>query len=427
MLDEDAWLGEPHALELGLHLVLVDEMHDTHRAMFTVLCALMRRNRAAFVGVGDRDQVIHSVAGADAAFMGEAFDREVAQATRMPLSTSWRFGRTLAQAVGRLASKPCQAQSQWDTAVTVLDCRTPQDLRTQLGELIGAHTEVASQMAVLLRQPHQSVALENHLLDQGVAYRTEGFDTYLLRPEVLFVRGLWACLTDRLHEVEHPDTRAAMLRALLLFTGSRVDTGAHPTDLPPEPDELDRLEQAALKEVCQQPALARTFLDNQVLRNAPAAARACVEDALDAMERDDIDLWQRRFLRDLRIGDLATRVLVRGRDIAQVQANLAVLVDSAQGHDHLTSFFRITHERELRLRGMTRKHCLLLAGIEAVKGLEFDHVIVPGLSRGEFAIGGHSVDNRNLLYVALTRARRRLTLLCDLTRPSAYLRDAGLI
>ena len=63
----------------------------------------------------------------------------------------------------------------------------------------------------------------------------------------------------------------------------------------------------------------------------------------------------------------------------------------------------------------------------AAKGLEFEHVIVPGLNRGEFATGGDSVDNRNLLYVAMTRARQRLTLMCDRDRPSAYLKDAGLL
>jgi len=39
--DEDAWIGVgangEHPLAMGMHLVLVDEMHDTNRAMFTVL------------------------------------------------------------------------------------------------------------------------------------------------------------------------------------------------------------------------------------------------------------------------------------------------------------------------------------------------------------------------------------------------------
>ena len=70
--------GEHSPLALGLALIVVDEMHDTNRAMFTVLKALLQHNlRAAFVGVGDRDQVIHSQAGAEAGFMREHFEQEI--------------------------------------------------------------------------------------------------------------------------------------------------------------------------------------------------------------------------------------------------------------------------------------------------------------------------------------------------------------
>ena len=54
-------------------------------------------------------------------------------------------------------------------------------------------------------------------------------------------------------------------------------------------------------------------------------------------------------------------------------------------------------------------------------------MILPGLNKGEFAVGGNTTDNRNLLYVGMTRARNRLTVLYDGARPSKYLQDAGLI
>jgi DNA helicase-2/ATP-dependent DNA helicase PcrA len=52
---------------------------------------------------------------------------------------------------------------------------------------------------------------------------------------------------------------------------------------------------------------------------------------------------------------------------------------------------------------------------------------MPGLNKGEFAVGGNTNDNRNLLYVGMTRAKNRLTILYDGARPSKYLIDAGLI
>lgn len=437
--DDDAWLGmgpqDAHPMDMGLHLVLVDEMHDTNRAMFTVLRELMAHNRAGFVGVGDRDQVIHALAGADARFMGETFDREVAVATRLPLSTTWRFGQSLADAVGRLARKPCVAQRPagvMDTAVELIQLRDASEWRLQLRRLVTERVGLEAQaplsgIAILLRQPHQSVALENLLLDHGIDHRTAGFLPYLQRPEVLFVRGLHACARDALGLIERPDTRAAVLRALLHFSGSRVDTG----DLSPEQvNDLalrDTLEKQAIQAVCDTPSLAPSFLSNQVMRNAPPAVRHLLEDALDVIDSDDADTLQRRFVRVLQPQRLAARMMVRKQDIAQVVGNIEGLIQSASGFDHLTSFFRAMNEREVRQHGMPKKHALLISSIEAAKGLEFDHVILPHLNRGEFALGGHSVDNRNLLYVAMTRARRRLTVLCDADRPSAYLRDAGLL
>lgn len=439
LTDEDAWIGAgeggEHPLAMGLHLVLVDEMHDTNRAMFTVLREVMARNRAGFVGVGDRDQVIHAISGADARFMGEAFDREVTPATRMPLSTTWRFGQRLATAVGKLAHKPCVAQRPAglaDTEVELIRTAGASDLRFHLRRLITERTGLdakapLSGIAILLRQPHQSVELENLLLDHGIDHRTSGFLPYLQRPEVLFVRGLHACARDALSLIERPDTREAVLRALLRFAGSRVDTG----DLSPEQADdsalLSKLEKQAIKAVCDDPSLAPGFLVNQVLRNAPAAVLPLLEDALDVIDSDDPEVWQRRFVRVLQPQRLAARMMVRKQDIEQVIGNLEGLIQSAAGYDHLTSYFRAMNEREMRQHGMPKKHALLLSSIEAAKGLEFDHVILPGLNKGEFALGGHSVDNRNLLYVAMTRARRRLTILCDADRPSAFLRDAGLL
>ena len=436
LLDDDAWLGtqpdESHPLALGLHLVLVDEMHDTNRAMFTVLRELMRRNRAAFVGVGDRDQVIHAMAGADARFMGETFDREVAVATRFPLSTTWRFGQRLADAVGRLAHKPCLAQTAWDTEVEVIATVGPADRNWHVKRLITERVGLPPQaplssIAILLRQPHQSVELENLLLDHGIDHRTAGFETYLMRPEVSFVRGLYACSRNSLGGIERAETRLAVLRALLRFAGSSVNTGDIDPQNPPDAATLARVEKQALQAVCAEPEMAPHFLQNQVLRNAPDDVRERLEDALDVLESDDPETLQRRFVRVLQPQRLAERMMVRQRDIAQVVGNIEGLIQSAAGYDHLTSFFRAMNEREVRQHGMNPRQSLLISSIEAAKGLEFDHVILPGLNKGEFAIGGDTEDNRNLLYVAMTRARRRLTILCDRTRASAYLRDAGLI
>jgi hypothetical protein len=58
---------------------------------------------------------------------------------------------------------------------------------------------------------------------------------------------------------------------------------------------------------------------------------------------------------------------------------------------------------------------LRVATIHRVKGLEFDHVILAGKLAG-YGAGETTAENRSLLYVAATRARRSLTV-CHLVRP----------
>ncbi len=424
---------QAHPLALGLHLILVDEMHDTNRAMFTVLQHLLKHNSAAFVGVGDRDQVIHAVAGADASFMGETFDQEVAVATRFPLTASYRFGPTLAQSVGLLARKPCASGKAQDTVVSLVACERPIDGLRHIVALVKQGTGLsaqatASQMAVLLRQPHQSVVLENHLLDQGVDYRTAGFDTYLMRPEVLFVRGLIAYARDGFAEIENLATRERICQAMLLFASSSVDTqGEASGDEPTSFQQRARFTEQAIREVASQPGLFTHFVDNQVLRNAPKAVRVQMHAAIEVLMQNATDILLQGFVRALEPQRLARRVMVRAADIAQVSAHIQGLIDSAATFDNVESFFRAMNLREVRHQAMRKQDCIWLASIEASKGLEFDHVILPGLNRGEFAVQGDSTDNRNLLYVGMTRAREQLTVLFDPARPSKYLMDAGLI
>jgi superfamily I DNA/RNA helicase len=82
-------------------------------------------------------------------------------------------------------------------------------------------------------------------------------------------------------------------------------------------------------------------------------------------------------------------------------------------------------------------HAVELATIHAAKGREWDHVILHGVDQGHVPSlppGGcdrelapdHLEAERRLFYVALTRARRRLDLVCTRGRASQFLAEAGL-
>ncbi|MED5617749.1 UvrD-helicase domain-containing protein [Ideonella sp. BN130291] len=429
-----------HPLRLGFELVVLDEMHDTNRAMFTVLQHLLAQNpQAAFVGVGDAHQVIHKLAGADATFMRDEFDRTIGVPLRPPLSASYRAGPALAAAAGRVAGKPFGSRSGWETDIRVLPCEDDADQVWQVAQAVRQARNAVPpgsrpSVAVLLRQAHLSIALENHFLDHNpdgaLDYRTAGFDTYLQRPELLFVRGLLAQAAGDF-EGFVPGTLAAVLRALFMFTESRIDTGQ------PERDSDARWHATQVEAMAADARGVPAFVENQVLRNARPATRERIEAALQAA-RGGSAAWPTLFLAALQAEQIAERVLVRAIDVAQAGANVAAFIATAADYQSAASFLEAINGREQRLVNLGRggrrnaragagSSRVLLATVEAVKGLEFDEVVMPGLNRGEFAIGGDSTDNRNLFYVGITRARRRLTLLHRKGQASAYLRDAGLL
>ncbi|MBD3220866.1 AAA family ATPase [bacterium] len=73
-----------------------------------------------------------------------------------------------------------------------------------------------------------------------------------------------------------------------------------------------------------------------------------------------------------------------------------------------------------------------LATVHAAKGREWDHVVIHGADAGRFPHARAAVDDagledeRRLFYVALTRARERLDIICTRGRESRFVDEAGL-
>lgn len=417
---------EDSPLQLGLALIVVDEMHDTNRVMFTVLQALLTHNRrAAFVGVGDRDQVIHSQAGAEAGFMHEHFVREIGPPQRLPLTASHRFGPSLARAAGGLARKPYAAFGERDTEIHLLHAESRAVMATRVARLAQDHMAQHDlhSLRILLRRPAQSVMLERALLDLGVDYLSDGFQSFLRRREVLLVRGLHAYCSGDYTGFEDAALRAETLAAMLLFAGAWIDSQ--------EVQQVDAVtaQRRAIQEAVAHPDGMHHFIDGQILRNGSPEALSLMGAAMEVLAGGNLQAFGERFLTALQPRRLAGLVLVRQDDVAEVRDNLDALVQMAmlESDRSLADVFRLLHELDGRRSRMRANRRVSLSSIEASKGLEFDHVVIPTLSRGEFTgeVGG--TENRNLLYVAMTRARHRLTLGFDPARPSKFLQDAGLI
>ena len=413
---------------LQVRSVCVDEMHDMNQATFTVLAALLNSTFSLFCGVGDRDQVLFGRSGADARFLQEAVQQATGRAVlRLPLTPSHRFGRRLAAKVARLAAKPYASAAAHDTGVSlqVYDDST-QCVQLVLDEL--AHWRASAprarmdQFAVLLRHPHLSVGLENAFIAAGIPYTLSGFDSYLLRPEVLLVRGLLAVASDNFDSVAEPRTRTALVQALVFFCGARLVVAGR------EDEAQEALLADAIRSVSDNPLFLQHFFQNQILPNVDAATRRRLRAGVAAARQPAAPGMLQSVLDALDISAFIHGALVSRQRRQEALGNIAGLCEAARGFASVHDYFMHLNHAEQRQAALRGPASLVLAPIAEAKGLEFEHVVVPYLEQGVFP-APQSVpgEEQNTLYVAMTRARRQLTLLAHRTRPGRFVKQLGYV
>lgn len=425
------WLeqgGSVHTLRAwprALRVLLVDEMHDVNQAAFRVLQELLNSTQAFFCGVGDRDQVIYSASGADSAFMGEAIAQHTGRSVlRLPLTPSHRFGPKLAVKARRLTRKPYSSLAAHATAVTL---QTYDDAADCVEQVVAQALQWRAQprasmadFAVLLRHPGQSIGLENRLLAEGLPYTTSGFDSYLLRPEVLLVRGLLAVATDNFDSVTDPRTREKLMQALVFFCGARIVVAGR------EGESQADLLTDAIRSVTDNPLFLQNFFQNQILSNVAPAMQKRLQRAVQVAQAPAAPDMLARLLQALQIDAVINEVLVSRERRQDARDNLAGLCSAAQGFDSARGYFLHLNHIEQQQRTLKSTASLVLASIAHVKGLEFAQVVIPFLERGIFPVPqAEAGEEQNLLYVGMTRARQQLTLLAPRQRPSSLLAALG--
>lgn len=417
-----------------LALVLVDEMHDLNLAMFKILRGLLDSTGARFCGVGDYDQVIHATAGAERRFMSKDIDLGEGRGVRVfPLTSTRRFSRPLALMAGNLAGKPYSSAADH---VTVVDCASydsseeggcEQVLIRKLNDW-KASGQMAD-VAVLLRHSSQSVAVENALLTGGFRYKLLGFQSYVMQPEVLLVRALLAVATNDYEPLGSNETRAELVRAIVFFCDIKLGY-----DVSESETRQERLD-FAIRNVLLEKSNLRAFIEFQVLNNVTPKLAGRMNKAIEIARSARPDApWFDDFLDALEIRQWVRQVFIERQRQADALAYFDGLKRAARAKGPKT-FFAMLRDPAAELEGILndnkraqlaardRKKTLTVARVCDVKGLEFEHVVMPFLEHGVFPaeLSKDLVEERNLFYVGMTRARSRLTLLASAQSPSAYL------
>jgi DNA helicase-2/ATP-dependent DNA helicase PcrA len=399
MLDGD----EPLRQQLpAFQIIVADELHDLNEASFRLLTMLIRRGNAFFCGAGDKDQVIYTWSGADHRFLRQRFEQEFPTLQRLPLTASYRYGPQLAQAVGVLKNKASVSALSRATHIELLeyDHAQPQACSAQLiAALEHAH---AGTTAILLRDRDQAIRVETALFQSGIAYGLVDMNSYLLSLEVLMLRGMVAIARKDLHAIKSGPRRGEILEALVAFA-----------EIPFTRTEL----QQAKADVANYPDLLEGFLTNQLAKSHnqdKAALTLAAVDYLRALPPDALagDALQHIFGL-MQLEQTARRIYVEPAQARVVARSLhGFIAVCREAGVALGGFAGWLGEMEEAVTVSTGKAKLVIACIDQIKGLEYNHVILPYLAVDEFPRSKTDpLEEENRFYVAATRARDRLTLL----------------
>lgn len=421
--DDPIYTADDHPLKLGIALLLVDEGHDMNRAMFTVLQHLIEHNPISQVFVvGDIDQVVHSDGGADKTFMQETFVRTIGRANEYVLETCWRFGDLLARPLGLHADKPYSTDPDRDTRIEILKVADVKSVAALIDGAFQSALEAsggkAPSLAVVLRHPGSAVQLENALALRGYSTEPYGFEPFARRPEILFLRVLVAWSTDNIDTLAQANL-SHIQRCMAEFTGCMNDKRFKKVSY----TNLGTFHKYFLGDVKRFIAQADKDDSRPTINFLEGDAGGILRRFLAQM-RDLEPCELARLVQDSGFVSMAKRAFVFEEQVEEAMASMLDFARSAAELETFSAWLEQMANRDADVRRGRAKggQILRLYSIPAAKGLEFDHVVVPDVSAGRFE--GRQQEERNLFYVATSRARRKLTMTFT-SRPSSFLSSFG--
>ena len=408
-------------------LVLCDELHDLNEAAFRILDALISRPQCFFVGAGDKDQVIHAKLGASDEYLSRRFAERYPKLTRYPLTYTYRHGPHLAYAMAEFKQKAVESSLPLRTEIRDAHYDNAAHCARQVIAAIQqwkADGHAYDGCAILIRDLHQSMAIENALIEADIDYRTPAMAGYLQRDEILFLRGMLAIALKDFAAVKSDQVRSAIVDAMIAFsemkfTARRMDN--FKTQIVRDPALLGEL---FLIEDEHRDGEETSYRDvaSQATKQAVIAAIGWLSTIDPATPAAGVltELCER-----VKLVATARRIFVRPYDAGVVNKSVAGLLEAAAASGQsLRDFWTGMNAREAFIRRKRERKAVLIECVANAKGKEFEHVILPFLKADEFP---HPMqarrDEENLFYVAATRARARLTLLspAEATQRSGFI------
>ena len=402
-----------HHYQSRFRHILVDEFQDTNRLQYLWL-KLMAGSGAAMFAVGDDDQSIYAFRGAEVGNMRD-FEREFRVDNVIRLEQNYRSHGNILDAANAIiknnaarlgknlwteagAGEPLrvyEAGSDGDEARWIVD-----EVKALIGEGI-----TRSQIALLYRSNAQSRVLEHALFSAGISYRVYGGLRFFERLEIKHALAY-------LRLIANADDDTAFLR-VVNFPARGIGARS-----------LEQLQDTA--------KAADVSLYAAVPRLAGKAGQVIggFVALIEALKTGTQDLQLPEIVEQaIEVSGLRRHYASTGKQEGRDRlANLDEVVNAAanfvaeEEDASLVNFLAHASLEAGEHQGEEGTDALQLMTVHSAKGLEFDVVFLSGLEEGLFPHENSMQERdgleeeRRLMYVAVTRARRRLYLSCAQTR-----------
>ena len=386
--------------------ILVDEFQDTNPLQYQWLKLLAGGHNSLFA-VGDDDQSIYAFRGADVGNMQELL-RDFHVEAVIKLEQNYRSHGNILDAANALISnnRNRMGKNLWTAEHGGEPLRVyeaPNDVEEAnfiISEIKQLHSDGVrlAEMALLYRSNAQSRVLEHALVSAGLSYRVYGGLRFFERQEIKHAMAY-------LRLMENADDDNALLRIINYPTRG---IGAR---------SIEQLQDAARQ-------------NNTTLFDAAARAGGKVTafvGLIEALRSATVDLPLPEIIEHVLhhsglIAHYQSETGAKRREAQERLENLNELVTAAtlfvheNEEDNLTAFLSHASLEAGEHQAGDQDDALHLMTVHSAKGLEFHTVFITGLEEGLFPhqnsqnVDGGLDEERRLMYVALTRARRRLYL-----------------
>lgn len=391
--------------------VLVDEFQDTNRLQYQWLKLLAGTSNCVFA-VGDDDQSIYAFRGARVGNMRD-FERDFRVQNIVKLEENYRSHSNILDAANAIISHNQNrlGKNLWTNAgagepVRVYEAYNDNDEAQFIVEeikMLHAEGMALGEIALLYRSNAQSRVLEQTLFAANLPYRVYGGLRFFERAEIKH-----ALAYMRLIANANDDT--ALLR-VINFPARGIGARS-----------LEQLQEAAQQQQCSLWQAACNS-SNKGIASFVALIRAMIDQAYGIALPEVTELattlsglkahYQNEKEGEDRIANLDELV---NAAVAFVNQDFGNHNNVDEEVDLLTQFLSHASLEAGEHQADIGAEALQLMTVHAAKGLEFNTVFISGIEEGLFPHEQAAYENngveeeRRLMYVAVTRARRRLYL-----------------